>query len=296
MAKRTAGLASTFLLALAVAAFTGSALAGNGNGNSNEQTAGSTPALSATVSASQDHGNSANAPGQIKKQSTTSTASAQSSGGAGGSASQNSASTKGVKPTSATSHDTNCSLTSSGCASTGANATTMGAGDASKRYGNGTTAAQVARQNGATSGNVHGPGNSQPHKMAPCPGGHEVDVHALKAKKNKGCASSSSPTNNSNNASTTSNTNVTVTGNVTATTATSPSATAAAGTTAQQGGVLGATAAAGHGNAAPQGGVLGALASGALPFTGFPLWVVVAAALGVIALGLMLRRQTRVPA
>jgi len=72
----------------------------------------------------------------------------------------------GVKPSNTTEHDTN--------APTGSNQT--------KLYGNGKTAGQIAEQHGASaSTNLHGPGNSQPHKVAPCPGGHEVDVHALKA-------------------------------------------------------------------------------------------------------------------
>src|SRR6266567_1570972 len=66
MTKHTAAFTSTIVLALGIAALTGSALAGNGTGP-----------------ASQDHGNSANAPGQVKKTSTASTqSSANSMGGA----------------------------------------------------------------------------------------------------------------------------------------------------------------------------------------------------------------------
>jgi hypothetical protein len=73
---------------------------------------------------------------------------------------------QGVKPSSTTSHDTYA---------------TAGSGH-TKQYGNGKTAGQIAEQNGASSSTVlHGPGNSQPHKAAPCGGGHERDVHALKA-------------------------------------------------------------------------------------------------------------------
>jgi hypothetical protein len=46
-----------------------------------------------------------------------------------------------------------------------------------------------------------------------------------------------------------------------------------------------------------KGGVLGAIQAvgqGSLPFTGFPLWIAFIASLGVIALGLTLRRQARV--
>ena len=79
MTKCTAALASTILLALALAAFTGSALAGNGNGNgTGSQDAAATPTVSATGSASQSPGNSANAPGQVKKdQSASGTATTQ---------------------------------------------------------------------------------------------------------------------------------------------------------------------------------------------------------------------------
>jgi hypothetical protein len=50
------------------------------------------------------------------------------------------------------------------------------------------------------------------------------------------------------------------------------------------------------GKGAPAGGVLGAIASvgsGVLPFTGFPLWIVVLAAATLLAFGLALRRAGR---
>ena len=76
MSKRIAGLTSSLLLAVGIAAFTGSALAGDGHGNGNgTQVAGSAPTVSATASASQSPGNSENAPGQLKKGSITSSAS-----------------------------------------------------------------------------------------------------------------------------------------------------------------------------------------------------------------------------
>ena len=70
--------------------------------------------------------------------------------------------------------------------------------DKTKQYGNGKTAGQIAVQNGAPAGTIlHGPGNSQPHKAAPCSGGHEVDVHALKGKRlAKLCGPASPPGSN----------------------------------------------------------------------------------------------------
>src|SRR5256714_318704 len=192
MTKCTAALAS-ILLALALAAFTGSALAGNGNGNgTGSQDAASTPSVSATGSASQSPGNSANAPGQAKKdQSASGTASTQGGADANANASQS-----GVKPTSSTAHgnhNTSCTTgggtgSSATCTSSGSNAATAQTAahaDASKRYGNGKTAAQIAVSRGAPAGTtLYGPGNSQPHKVAICPHktnhGGGVDVHAVK--------------------------------------------------------------------------------------------------------------------
>ncbi|OLD98631.1 MAG: hypothetical protein AUG91_08685 [Actinobacteria bacterium 13_1_20CM_4_69_9] len=89
---------------------------------------------------------------------------------------------------------------------------------------------------------------------------------------------------------------MTATGSATGTSSTGASAT---GNT-QTGSVLGATSSAGKGHGqGPQGGVLGAIQAvgqGSLPFTGFPLWIAVAAALAVIALGVGMRRQARVTA
>ena len=65
----------------------------------------------------------------------------------------------GVKPSSTTAHDTDAAAGS----------------DQTKLYGNGKTAGQVAIGNGASSGtDLHGPGNSQPHKIC------GRDVHAFK--------------------------------------------------------------------------------------------------------------------
>jgi hypothetical protein len=155
-------------------------------------------------------------------------------------------------------------------------------------------------QNGAAPSTVlHGPGNSQPHKAAPCSGGHEVDVHALKAKRSENCGtqppSSQPPRQNPTpdpgepgNPAHGSN----VDGNGPATplgSGTDPQASAKPGpaVSPKQGGVESA------------GGVLsatGPIGSGTLPFTGFPIWLVVVIALALIAVGVMLRRRSRAPA
>src|ERR671936_413778 len=77
----------------------------------------------------------------------------------------------GVKPSNSTSHNVSASAGSS----------------ATKLYGNGQTAGQIAIANGADAPTtLYGPGNSQPHKVTPC--GHVAhgngggyDVHGLKS-------------------------------------------------------------------------------------------------------------------
>ena len=77
-----------------------------------------------------------------------------------------------MKPANDTTHDTHAAASS----------------DETKLYGNGKTAGEIAMQNGAAgTTRLHGPGNSQPHKASPCSGGHEVDVHALKGKRQGSC-------------------------------------------------------------------------------------------------------------
>ena len=231
MTKCTAALAS-ILLALALAAFTGSALAGNGNGNgTGSQDAAATPTVSATGSASQSPGNSANAPGQVKKdQSASGTASTQGGADANAEASQS-----GVKPTSSTArgnHNTSCTTgggtgSSATCSSSGSNAATVQTAahaDASKRYGNGHTAAQIANSSRAPAGtSLYGPGNSQPHKVTDCKHKHAVDVHAVKSYSSAACTSRSGGSTGSNTSITT---HVSAAGNVLGTTVTASSATA----------------------------------------------------------------------
>src|SRR5437016_2753742 len=162
-------LAGTLVLVLGVAVLaSASAYAGNGqnNGNGKEDPA----AVAAVAGESVDHGNSANAPGQLKKDeaaATTAVTAAQTPAAAP---------QAGIKPSSDTApHDTHAAASS----------------DQTKLYGNGKTAGQIAIGNGAAPSTVlHGPGNSQPHKATPCAGGHhEVDVHALKAKRGGACGS-----------------------------------------------------------------------------------------------------------
>ena len=77
---------------------------------------------------------------------------------------------------------------------TGFNTTAVAASSATKSYGNGRTAGQIAEQNGAgASAVLYGPGNSQPHKAALCFNGkmHLIDVHALKLMSTLSCLSAS---------------------------------------------------------------------------------------------------------
>lgn len=97
------------------------------------------------------HGNNGHGDKQQPSQSTTSSTTSDNS--------------DGVKPSSTTQHDTHAAASS----------------NKTKKYGNGKTAGQIATQAGYGDATLHGPGNSQPHKVN-C-GGHEVDVHALKHKK-----------------------------------------------------------------------------------------------------------------
>jgi hypothetical protein len=209
MTRKFGIVGSVIAAALTLAAFTGVAFAGNGNGNGNAPTS---------------PGNSATAPGQVKKDNpapqpaaqaqpqaqATQTQSAKpghgNSAGHGNSGKGSSSSaganaqpsTPGMKPANNTAHGTSCTTGKSAsgvtCASTGpTTAAAAGKSDASKRYGNGKTAAQIATQNGAPAGTkIFGPGNSQPHKVTSCKhplhgNGGGVDVHAVKDYSNLAC-------------------------------------------------------------------------------------------------------------
>jgi hypothetical protein len=281
MMKRSAAVAGMATLVIFLTAFAGSALAGNGKGGNTANSLGN----AATEPASASPGNSGNAPGHNKD--TQSSASA------------NSAATAGMKPTNSTTKDTSCTTGGSGAAVTCAAASSdtaaaqVGTNDASKRYGNGSTAAQIATQNGAAAGTtVFGPGNSQPHK-ATCPNttpknhGGGVDVHALKNHALACSTTSTTTAMTSQNGST----------SVTVTVSKGVRAEGKGLTIASaSGGVLGATATSGKAASTPAGGVLGALTtvgSGTLPFTGFPLWAAALFAVALIVVGLSLRRFGR---
>jgi len=265
-------LTGTLVLVLAIAALgSASAYAGNGQGNGNGKD--DSAAAPASAASAQDHGNSANAQGQLKKDEVaapTVSAAAQVDPGAA---------QPGVKPANDTAHDTHAAASS----------------EETKQYGNGKTAGQIAVQNGAAPSTIlHGPGNSQPHKAAPCSGRHEVDVHALKGKRRTACGTQPSspphstpdpgnvgdPAHGPNTA-----------GNTPASSASSPSE-ASTSTSAKP------AVSTKHVRVESANGVLsatGAIGGGTLPFTGFPLWVVALTAIALVALGLMLRRRSAAP-
>jgi hypothetical protein len=267
-------LTGTFVLVLAIAALgSASAYAGNGQGNGNGKE--DSAAAPASAASAQDRGNSANAQGQLKKDEAaepTASAAAQVDPGAA---------QPGVKPANDTAHDTHAAASS----------------EETKQYGNGKTAGQIAVQNGAGPSTIlHGPGNSQPHKAAPCSGGHEVDVHALKGKMRPACGTQPpSPPHSTpdpgqvgdpaHGPNTPGNTPVS------ASSASSPSVP---NTSASAKPVVSTT----HVRVESANGVLsatGAIGGGTLPFTGFPLWVVALTAIALIAFGLMLRRRSAAP-
>jgi len=259
-------LAGTLVLVVGIAAL-GSASAYAGNGQSNGNGKDDSVAASAGGAGAEDHGNSGSAPGQVKKdEAAAPTASAGAQNDAG-------AAQAGVKPSNDTAHDTHAAASS----------------DKTKLYGNGKTAGQIAIQNGAAPSTVlHGPGNSQPHKAAPCSGGHEVDVHALKGKRGKACGGQPPTPHPTPDPGKPGDPVQDPGGNTPAGNPSSPSQTTAKpkpvvspqqGSVEKAAGVLSATQ---------------AIGAGTLPFTGFPIWVVVLIALALIVLGLMLRRRSRV--
>ncbi len=256
-------LAGTLVLVLGVAALaSASAYAGNGNGNGNGK-----------------NEQAADAPGQLKKDDVPAVAPAASGNTAGQDAGT---AQTGVKPSNDTAPDTHAAASS----------------DQTKQYGNDKTAGQIAMGNGAAPITaLHGPGNSQPHKASPCSGGHEVDVHALKAKRGGACGTRppSPPTPRPNPTPDPGKPGDPAHGpNTTHSTPSAASSPADPSTPAMAKPVVSSH----QGRVEAASGVLsatGATGSGTLPFTGFPLWIVVLIALALIATGMTLRRRSSTP-
>jgi hypothetical protein len=336
MRRITARLAIACVCAVAAAAISSAAFAGNGNGNGHgsdqrsdataQQQGGGAGGSGATqdtgpAPAGDDHVSKHDAHGPSWKQSTSSDTQQA-----------------GVKPSSTTTHWTK---------------TTVGAKpDVSKRYGNGKTAAEIAKSRGAPDDTVlTGPGNSQPHKVSVCgkpsnkSGG--VDVHAVKSYDLLKCGERSKPHGTAPvcgkemhaskpglsscatkkeevpaavtaaspaPAPTVTETMATASQTVTVTMTTSAPAQTVTVTTPGPTETVTTTVAASEqsraSNAAPVGGVLGVqanvpkrsasggalgavsnVAGSTLPFTGFPLWIAVLVALGLIAAGALIRRR-----
>jgi len=284
------------IVVLAFAAFTVTATAGNPHGvpPGQQQASGST---AATASTQANAGAQAQGKAQAKGGVATSASakakgpSVKASGRARGAAHSSvhasvAASTTvqaqptvsaGIKPSSATTHNTLAPASS----------------NATKLYGNGKTAGQIATQAGFGSSMLFGPGNSQPHKVI-C-GPHNVDVHALKAHAAKcttaaaaSVAASLSPAASAQ---------ASVAGSVAAqtptTAATQPkSAVAGAnGEEASHGGVLGARAELASNTKRVSRAILATVRKGTLPFTGLGLWMPVLFGLALIAGGYGLRRK-----
>jgi len=256
-------------------------------------------------------GGNPSAPGQEKKAATTSqsTSTSQSSSTQAGSPSQGGngdTSQPGIKPANNTAKGTNCTFQNANtCTATSPTTSQSSAkADASKHYGNGKTAAQIAASRNVPAGsNIYGPGNSQPHKVT-CPGSTKgPDVHAFKSGKHS-CATVSSSTSsasvkqssatqsNSSSTASVSNNTTAVTNNTTAVTSNTT-----AGTTST-GGVKAATTtlAKAKPKKAGHGGVLGTTArirGGRLPFTGFPTWLAALLGIGMVLGGATLRARTQ---
>ena len=203
-------LAAACAFAVAMTAFTGSAFAGNGNGQGNDSAPGqvkkdqaaatpgtctgdpaaATDRAAAAANGGRSHSHSTR-PGEPAAVRRGGQAKSQSAAAASQSSTQ-----LGVKPASHTTKWTHCTtggaVGSTTCASSDNGHTPQPNPDASKLYGNGQTAAQIAVSRGGIGVQLTGPGNSQPHKVTVCgkpnnkSGG--VDVHAIKSYPATGCA------------------------------------------------------------------------------------------------------------
>jgi hypothetical protein len=268
------------VLAVALSVFAVPAFAGENGGGSQKDSAS---VVGHSPDSSDAPGNSAAAPGHEKADQAPPNAAAGSSTAHRTAHSQaskpdspatthrqakNSNGSAGVKPSNSTSHNVS--------APAGSNAT--------KLYGNGQTAGQIAIANGATADTLlYGPGNSQPHKTVPCGqaahgNGGGYDVHALKSHaKRIDCTDTPSAGGKPTKDPATKGSVV----------ATSPAAQTQHASDTQSA----APASAGASN-----GVLGAVASvtgATLPFTGLPLGLAVLVAIAAIGSGLAVRHQAR---
>jgi hypothetical protein len=188
-----------------------------------------------------------------------------------------------VKPSNDTAHETHAAASS----------------DETKLYGNGKTAGQIAQRNGAAPSTVlHGPGNSQPHKASPCAGGHEVDVHALKGKREGSCGNTSPPPHTTPNPVVTPDPvkNTDPAKGTTSGSSLNP-AVAPAGTVVISGMVSVTRVTKKHrgreGSASGTLAATGAVGRGTLPFTGVDLWSTAFVALTLMLIGLALCRRAR---
>jgi hypothetical protein len=280
----TLRLTGTLVLVLGIAAMTSaSAFAGNGHGNGNGNDNGKSGGPVAAVGSATDHGNSANAPGH--PQADAAQAPAVSAPSTTVADTTSTTSQEGVKPANDTAHDTHAAASS----------------DETKLYGNGKTAGQIAMQNGAAaSTRLHGPGNSQPHKAAPCSGGHEVDVHALKGERQGSCGTTSDPAPKPTPTPDPGHTHDPGQGPSSNPTSATPATTPAVGGMIP--GVVSEGGKSGDPKSPPKrhgavSGVLaltqGAAVRGTLPFTGADLWSTVFVAVALILIGLALCRRAR---
>lgn len=277
-------LVSTCVLVLGIAALaSASAFAGNGNGQGNGKGNGkddSAVVPAAVADTSEGHGNSANAPGQLKKdEAPAPTVAAPAVADA---TQQVSSAQSGVKPSNDTAHDTHAAASS----------------DETKLYGNGKTAGQIAQRNGAAPSTVlHGPGNSQPHKASPCAGGHEVDVHALKGKRGGRCGNASPPPHPTPNPVVTPDPAKNPDPAKAPTSGPSLNAVVTpAGTVAISGMVSVTKVTKKHRGRDAASGILaatGAVGRGTLPFTGVDLWSTAFVALTLMLIGLALCQRAR---
>ena len=271
-------LVSTCVLVLGIAALaSASAFAGNGNGKGNGKD-DSAVAPAAVSDTSQGHGNSANAPGQLKKDEAPARTVADPA--QGDATQQVIFAQSGVKPSNDTAHDTHAAASS----------------DETKLYGTGKTAGQIAQRNGAASSTVlHGPGNSQPHKASPCAGGHEVDVHALKGKRGGHCGNASPPPHPTPNPVVTPDPGKNSDSRGTTSGASPNPAVTPAGTVVISGmvSVTKVTKKHGGGDAAGILAATEAVGRGTLPFTGVDLWSTAFVALTLMLIGLALCHRAR---